>query len=66
MQAFSPRTPNLRICCDAAIMARENILVLCVNLAGWDGVGGGRWEGGLRGKGRMYACGWFMLMYSRN
>ena len=54
-------TPNLRICCDAAIMARENVLVLCVNLeggmgwvvggGGWDGVGGGRWGVGGRFKG---------------
>ena len=29
---------------------------------GW----GGRWEGGSRGRGHVYTCGWFMLMYGRN
>ena len=29
--------------------------VLCVNLEGWDGDGAG--EGGLRGRGHVYACG---------
>ena len=29
---------------------------------GW----GGWWEGGSRGKGRMHAYGWFMLLYGRN
>ena len=29
---------------------------------GWDR----RWEGGLGGRGHMYAYGWFMLMYGRN
>ena len=29
---------------------------------GW----GGRWEGGSRGRGRMYIYGWFMLMYGRS
>ena len=35
------------------------------NLEGWVGWGG-RWEGGSRGRGHMYAYGWFMLMYGRN
>ena len=26
----------------------------------------GWWEGGSRGRGHMYTCGWFMLMYGRN
>ena len=31
------------------------------------GVGwGGRWEGGSRRRGRMYICGWFMLIYGRS
>ena len=29
---------------------------------GW----GGRWEAGSRGRGHMYTCDWFMLIYSRN
>ena len=27
---------------------------------------GGRWEGGLGGRGHIYAYGWFMLMYGKN
>ena len=31
------------------------------------GVGwGGRWEGGSRGRGHRYTCGWLMLMFGRN
>ena len=30
---------------------------LCDNLPGWDGVGGGRWEGGSEGRGHMYTYG---------
>ena len=49
-------------------MAGENLLydtgnpklVLCDNPEGWDG------EGGLRGRGHMYTCCWFMLLYDRN
>ena len=26
---------------------------------------GGRWEGGSKGKGYMYTCGWFMLRFDR-
>ena len=40
--------------------------VLCDNLDGWNGVGGGRWEGGSERKGHMSTCGWFILMYERN
>ena len=30
------------------------------------GVGwGGRWKGGSKGRGYMYACGWFMLRFDR-
>ena len=30
------------------------------------GVGwGGRWEGGSKGRGYMYTCGWFMLRFDR-
>ena len=29
-------------------------------------VWGGRWEGGARARGRVYTCGWFMLMSGRN
>ena len=41
--------------------------VLCDNLKGWGGVGWGeRWEeGGLGGRGHVYTCGLFMLMYGR-
>ena len=31
-------------------------------LEGW----GGRWEGGVRGRGHMYTYEWFMLMFGRN
>ena len=30
---------------------------LCKNVEAWERVGGGRWEGGLRGKGYMYIYG---------
>ena len=35
---------------------------LCINLGG--GMVG-RWEGGSRGRGYMYTCGWFMLRFER-
>ena len=34
----------------------------CDNLERWDR----RWERGSRGRGHMYTCDWFMLMYGRN
>ena len=37
--------------------------VLCDNLEGLDGVGGGR---EVQGRGHMYTYGWFMLMYAKN
>ena len=42
--------------------------MLCDNLEGWDGVGDGKevCEGGLGGRGHIYAYGWFTLMYGKN
>ena len=47
-----------------ALWCRELNPVLCNSLKGWDGVGGGK--GGSRGRGHVYTCSWFMLMYCRN
>ena len=44
-----------------ALWCRELKLLLCDNLEGWDGVGGGT-----RGRGHVYTCGWFTLMFGRN
>ena len=37
--------------------------VLCDNLEGWSGQGGGR---GFKRRGQMYACGQSMLVYGKN
>ena len=47
--------------------ARENLLYDAGTQTQWQlrGVGwSGRWERGSRGRGHMYTCGWFMLMYA--
>ena len=48
---------------DYCIELKELSLVLCDNLEGWDGVGGGR---EVLEEGGVYTYGWFMLMYGRN
>ena len=42
-----------------AVWLRELKQGLCINLEGWDG------KGGSRGRGHMYTCGWFILMFDR-
>ena len=47
------------------VLMKMNDFLLCDNLEGWDGVGGGR-EESPRGRGYMCTSGWFMLMYGRS
>ena len=49
------------------IMKSYQILTLTILTWQPRGLGwGGKWKAGLRGKGRMYTCGWFMLVYGRD
>ena len=47
------------------VLMKMNDFLLCDNLEGWDGVGGGR-EESPRGRGYMCTSGWLMLMYGRS
>ena len=63
-QAEEVHSGRIRFHVGAAPATEE--AVLCDNLEGRDGVGGGSWEGGSRERGYMYIHGWFMLVYGTN